>query len=55
MIKKYGYTGLLNDKQFKAVNLDKFIKTKELRDPKSRLSLYFNSEFVSIFDKGEFF
>ena len=55
MIKKYGFIGYVNDAQFKAVSLDKYIKTKDLSDPNSRLSLYFNSELVSIKDKGEFY
>ena len=37
------------------VNLEKHIKSKDLKDPLTRLSLYFNSDLIQMSVKGEHF
>ena len=55
MIKKYGYCGHVNKRNFEEVHLNKkTIKQVDLENQDSRLSAYFNSDFVMESDKGDF-
>lgn len=55
LIKKYGFTGQVTEKQLQEVGLsEKLLKSQYLSDTSTRLSCYFNSELVMIEEDGLF-
>ena len=55
LIKKYGFKGIVKEKQFIATNLSKkYLKSENLKSQSHRLGLYFNSDLVMVSDNTDF-